>query len=118
MARFGLVDIFFVVAAAAVGFLCAVNYSWYVGFFVTLTFLLFWHVRIRPYAAVPGAAIGVLLAWMTLGVNIDETELMYLTSAAAAVGASLNCLVFRYYIAGALSTLLIMTVIFLMHFLP
>lgn len=107
---YGLADLVWLTMAVAVGCACAVHILWPVGVLVWATMIVFWAVRHRPYAAVPGAALGVLIAWATLRVNADSIELFGLTALGATVGASVNAIICRHYVAGLFGLVVVLTV--------
>lgn len=115
--QFSIGDLLFALLAASISSFCAVQSSWDVGVLVGTTLILSWHTRNRRYSTAPGAALGVLLAWLSLRVGVDAPELLSLTSAAAATGAALNSIICRYYVAGSLALLVVITVAFLIPIL-
>lgn len=74
--------------------------------------VMFWSTRHRRYAAVPGAALGALIAWAFLPVKFDSEQLYSLTALGITVGASLNAILRRCYVVGILGLLVVLTVLF------
>jgi hypothetical protein len=84
--------------------------SWDVGLLLCISMLLFWHVRRRRYAFVPGAAAGVLIAWAMLPMNVEVPQLLSMTLLGSASGGSANAIVRGYYLAGILGLVCIVVV--------
>lgn len=98
--QFGLGELLFAAVAVAVGVSCWRLSSWDVGVLVAVLLLVLWRLRHHKYAAVPGVAVGALLAWATLGVGVDTPEVTSRTALFATAGAAINALVCRYWLEG------------------
>lgn len=107
---YGLADLIWLTTAVAVGCACAIQSIWIVGVLVWAMMIVFWVVRRRRYAAVPGAAMGVFIAWAILPITADAEQLLVLTALGATVGASFNAMILRYYWAGLFGLAVVLTV--------
>lgn len=64
--------------------------SWFSGLFAFYLVLLQWRLRGLRFAVVPGAAIGAILAWITLGIGVSPEGLISRTLFFSAFGAAAN----------------------------
>jgi hypothetical protein len=108
--QFGIADILWLTAAVAAGCACGVRSNWIIGVFVGDLLIVYAVTRHRRYASVPGAAVGVLFAWLLLPVDLTPNHLFFTTAFWACVGASFNALLVRQYAAGAFGGLTVLLV--------
>lgn len=104
--QFGVLDLQFATFVVAVSVGCWFATSWDVGVSLAIMLLLFWCLRKRKYAVVPGAVLGTIVAWATLGVGVDVSDVLSRTALFATVGAAINSLVLQYWVEGLFALVL------------
>lgn len=101
--QFRVVDLLFVSLSVALAMGCWLATSWDVGIAVGIMLLLFYRLRSCRHAVVPGAVLGTILAWLSIGVGDDPSDVLSKTALFATVGCALNSILLKYWVEGLIA---------------